>query len=896
MGSNAGIRRFEFKGEKSSKFWEISVSGNCFTVRYGKIGTDGQTQDKEFADDATAQKQAQKLIAEKVGKGYLEVIAATMPAGQPEKGRKAEKPQKPANAPKPADVRQGKEASEKEGITDLVEAILAGDSDLVAGIIDRGFNPNTRFGFGCQYGISPLHLAAKAAYLGISNDAFLKVVPMLFEATEKKVWSFGRLMVVGDQEEKLLRIVSILLDQGADPLAINGEGLTPLEALLKDSLGSISWGKYLFARLHATLVPPSGSAQTEHGELLRVVRKISHERLGNGWCNLIDSAYEIELDYLQNFFNGPDVAKVFSESEMKWFRLAASMAFLVAYEESGAEPTHSSIGKELFQNKKTIRNGWKRACAERDADVFSSEPFEALEDFCIEYCRRQPLTSTPLTSIFEATLSDTPANIHPELLDELSSQATYAWLNVMATMTEDFQVIERLIKNEDAPGRDALGRNPHLEAKYIEALARNGVDRSLASNSAVAANKLNSWAKDEDPEVRKGVAENPTTTMATLVKLSEDPELEVQQAARKEIQKREEGRGADESREGAVFGEDPQTRIRQALISNDLDAFNLSVDEADSPDELDGLLPIVCLMPLSIGRRLMYANHLLEKGAAASGESIAPLIEAFIVALGTTGSEGEVATARDYLLRIIGQGMFLATIPSEVQYKLYEYHRKGRKEASEVLFALIDQAMPIREMSFSRNNKNGRTIVEMAIHHGDAELISRVVNSARKSFDEVAADALSFAIGRKNQVMLDLLLSDGTERYASADAVKKAINEICYPDYGNPKGIEDLQNLIAVYRKLVSDEDLTTLLFEHLCGAVENGYVDLVEELIRSGAPVDHRKGKTTWGDLLGSFFEMNPKDKVFKALVDAGLDLSHPAADRYSADIEKILKRLKRQ
>lgn len=69
MGSNAGIRRFEFKGEKSSKFWEISVSGNCFTVRYGKIGTDGQTQDKEFADDATAQKQAQKLIAEKVGKG-----------------------------------------------------------------------------------------------------------------------------------------------------------------------------------------------------------------------------------------------------------------------------------------------------------------------------------------------------------------------------------------------------------------------------------------------------------------------------------------------------------------------------------------------------------------------------------------------------------------------------------------------------------------------------------------------------------------------------------------------------------------------------------------------------------------------------------------------------------
>jgi hypothetical protein len=39
----------------------------------------------------------------------------------------------------------------------------------------------------------------------------------------------------------------------------------------------------------------------------------------------------------------------------------------------------------------------------------------------------------------------------------------------------------------------------------------------------------------------------------------------------------------------------------------------------------------------------------------------------------------------------------------------------------------------------------------------------------------------------------------------------------------------------------------------------------------------------------------MNPKDKVFMALVDAGLDLSHPAANEYRKDIEKILKRAKR-
>lgn len=73
MSNCSDKRRFEYKDDKSSKFWEILVSGNVLNVRYGKIGTDGQNQTKEFADAATAEKQAQKLIAEKMGKGYQEV-------------------------------------------------------------------------------------------------------------------------------------------------------------------------------------------------------------------------------------------------------------------------------------------------------------------------------------------------------------------------------------------------------------------------------------------------------------------------------------------------------------------------------------------------------------------------------------------------------------------------------------------------------------------------------------------------------------------------------------------------------------------------------------------------------------------------------------------------------
>jgi predicted DNA-binding WGR domain protein len=66
------MRHFEFIGGSSRKFWEIALSENSFTVRFGRIGTPGQSQTKSFADEAAAKREADKLIAEKVKKGYVE--------------------------------------------------------------------------------------------------------------------------------------------------------------------------------------------------------------------------------------------------------------------------------------------------------------------------------------------------------------------------------------------------------------------------------------------------------------------------------------------------------------------------------------------------------------------------------------------------------------------------------------------------------------------------------------------------------------------------------------------------------------------------------------------------------------------------------------------------------
>jgi len=65
-------RHFEYIGGGSRKFWEISVSGTEVRVRFGRIGTAGQEQTRTFADAARARREADKLIGEKLRKGYTE--------------------------------------------------------------------------------------------------------------------------------------------------------------------------------------------------------------------------------------------------------------------------------------------------------------------------------------------------------------------------------------------------------------------------------------------------------------------------------------------------------------------------------------------------------------------------------------------------------------------------------------------------------------------------------------------------------------------------------------------------------------------------------------------------------------------------------------------------------
>jgi predicted DNA-binding WGR domain protein len=65
-------RKLIYMDAKSSKFWNISQTGAAYTVTYGRIGSAGQETSKSFDTEALAVKDAEKLIKEKLGKGYVD--------------------------------------------------------------------------------------------------------------------------------------------------------------------------------------------------------------------------------------------------------------------------------------------------------------------------------------------------------------------------------------------------------------------------------------------------------------------------------------------------------------------------------------------------------------------------------------------------------------------------------------------------------------------------------------------------------------------------------------------------------------------------------------------------------------------------------------------------------
>ena len=77
-------RRFIYQDAKSDKFWDIEFEGTTQTVVYGKTGTAGREAVKEFATAEECTKESEKLITQKLKKGYTELAEGEAAPGKRE--------------------------------------------------------------------------------------------------------------------------------------------------------------------------------------------------------------------------------------------------------------------------------------------------------------------------------------------------------------------------------------------------------------------------------------------------------------------------------------------------------------------------------------------------------------------------------------------------------------------------------------------------------------------------------------------------------------------------------------------------------------------------------------------------------------------------------------------
>jgi uncharacterized protein (TIGR02996 family) len=103
--------RYEYTEGTSNKFWEIELTGSKYACKWGRIGGSTSMNSKDCGDAAAAKKAADKLIAEKLKKGYTLVGKA-----------KAKVDAKPAKAAKASPMVPQRNAA-------LEKAILANPED-----------------------------------------------------------------------------------------------------------------------------------------------------------------------------------------------------------------------------------------------------------------------------------------------------------------------------------------------------------------------------------------------------------------------------------------------------------------------------------------------------------------------------------------------------------------------------------------------------------------------------------------------------------------------------------------------------------------------------------------------------------------------------------------------
>jgi len=490
-------RIFEYKDEKSSKFWEITQTGRTVKVRYGKTGTNGQTQEKVFADLSIGTNHVQKLIAEKTGKGYSEIgVGLPMASGTALRSKRREKVA-PANlsaksqALKLENSVQSKsplldqEATPQRlmaffGKDDVTNRMLAKHPRSSEALLDKlshssdkatrqavTTNPNTApetyVRLGQQF---PKEFLANPAL-----DLLLMMNPALMEEVPESL--LVRLLKQADCPSSMLNWAAGHWREKVQ-LAVAMNAAAPEQALQR-----LRESRYPAVRQAVEVKPSTTSEQDPEREFEQAVR----DRLGTSKPR----------DLLEAWSSG-DIGLAQWSALPLTFRLAKAA-------NDGFTPEGVIRG---LRHESPMHETFREIC------------FNYLEDPVIRGVASSPDTPIPI-------LEDL-ANPHFFMLGDWSRTRRV----VAGNPSTPFTILEQF-SNYGSPylyqGRAAVAENPAAPKNLLELLSKDSdyhVRGAVALNPSTSVSLLEVLAKDANEAVRWGVAKNHRTPAVTLAALSKD--------------------------------------------------------------------------------------------------------------------------------------------------------------------------------------------------------------------------------------------------------------------------------------------------------------------------------------------------------------------------------------
>jgi len=545
-------RTFEFKDDKSSKFWEITQAGSMVTVRYGKTGTHGQTQEKVFADASVASKHVEKLVTEKTGKGYVgrdgaptasDEMSLISGASANQAGQQATKANAAkAPATKPKKPLQDPEATPESlmillGPDDTTNRRLAKHPRSSAELLEKlshSSDESTRKGVASHPNAAPevlIRLAQQFPQEFLTNpalDLLLMVNPALMEDMPEAL--LVRLLKQADCPASLLTWAAGH-PQAKVQLAVAMNAKVPAQALIK-----LRESKH--AAVRESLQTQSDSLQDQDPE--KAFELAVRERLGSM------GPYELEESW-----SSGDIGLA------QWPALPLTFRVKKATNAHALSP--AAIVRMLMDTSWTLEavrqalpgyRYWYAVAGDPKTPVAALQTFAKDSDPSV----RRSLAKNPATPIamLEELAKDkevdyrksvaenpsTPIAIREALLEELAKDSD-PWIRRSAAKTTSTPaaLLEALAKDKNSVVRHAVAENPSSPVSVLEGMANDAdltIRQSVAINpstsKAVREALLEALANENDARVRKSVAENPSAPVSVLLTLTKDKDERVRQS------------------------------------------------------------------------------------------------------------------------------------------------------------------------------------------------------------------------------------------------------------------------------------------------------------------------------------------------------------------------------